>query len=171
MGWANCATAVVVWTGWGGAGSISRMKKAAPAKGKKSVVRKRAAAAKPSAAGGKMKEAVKPKGVEEYLARVPNNSRAMLNKMRTAIRSSVPAEAAEIISYGIPAFRAKKVLVWYAAFSDHCSLFPTAAVIEQFREELGDYSTSKGTIHFPLNKSLPIALIKKMVKARVAQAE
>jgi uncharacterized protein YdhG (YjbR/CyaY superfamily) len=62
------------------------------------------------------------------------------------------------------------VLVWYAAFSDHCSLFPTAAVIEKFKNELEGFSTSKGTIHFPMDKPLPIVLIKKLVKARVARA-
>ncbi len=61
--------------------------------------------------------------------------------------------------------------MWFAAFSDHCSLFPTAAVIEKFKNELKAYSTSKGTIHFPTDKPLPIALIKKLVKARVAQIE
>jgi uncharacterized protein YdhG (YjbR/CyaY superfamily) len=91
--------------------------------------------------------------------------------MRAAIRSAVSPEATETISYGIPAFKTKKVLVCFAAFSNHCSLFPTAAVIEKFKNELKGYSTSKGTIHFPTNKPLPIALIKKLVKARVAQIE
>jgi uncharacterized protein YdhG (YjbR/CyaY superfamily) len=81
----------------------------------------------------------------------------------------VPAEAIEIISYKIPAFKHKRVLVWYAAFTNHCSLFPTAAVIEAFKDELKSFSTSKGTIHFPLDKPMPVALIKKLVKARVEQ--
>lgn len=89
--------------------------------------------------------------------------------MRAAIRSVVPREATETISYRIPAFKYKEVLVWFAAFSDHCSLFPKAAVIEAFKKELKGFSTSKGTIHFPLNKPLPLALIKRIVKARVAQ--
>jgi uncharacterized protein YdhG (YjbR/CyaY superfamily) len=63
------------------------------------------------------------------------------------------------------------VLVWYAAFSNHCSLFPTAAIIEKFKNELKGFPTSKGTIHFPTDKPLPTALIKKLVKARVAQTE
>jgi uncharacterized protein YdhG (YjbR/CyaY superfamily) len=94
-----------------------------------------------------------------------------LTKIREAIRSAVPAEATETISYAIPAFKHKKVLVWYAAFADHCSLFPTNAVIEAFKKELKGYSTSKGTIHFPLDKSVPTALIKRLVKVRVAQSE
>jgi uncharacterized protein YdhG (YjbR/CyaY superfamily) len=82
----------------------------------------------------------------------------------------VPAGASEVISYRIPAFKDDRVLVWFAAFANHCSLFPTNAVIEQFRNELKGYSLSKGTIQFPLDKPLPTALIKRIVKARVAQA-
>jgi uncharacterized protein YdhG (YjbR/CyaY superfamily) len=112
-----------------------------------------------------------PKNVDEYLAGVPEPARSTLAKMRAAIRSAVPPEAIETISYRIPAFKHKGVLVWYAAFSDHCSLFPTAAVIEAFKNELKGFSTSKGTIHFPTDKPLPTALVKKLVKARVAQSE
>jgi uncharacterized protein YdhG (YjbR/CyaY superfamily) len=83
----------------------------------------------------------------------------------------VPADTTEVISYGIPAFKHKKVLVWYAAFANHCSLFPTASVIEAFKGELKGFSASKGTVHFPLKKPMPIELIKKMVRARVAQNE
>jgi uncharacterized protein YdhG (YjbR/CyaY superfamily) len=117
-------------------------------------------------AGAKVSDA--PKNVEDYLAVVPEAARTTFNKLRAAIQSAVPAEATEIISYRIPAFRHKSVLVWFAAFSNHCSLFPTAAVIEAFKNELKGFSTSKGTIHFPNDKPLPIALIKKLVKARVA---
>ena len=95
----------------------------------------------------------------------------MLKKMRAAIRHAVPAEATETFSYGIPAFKHKRVLVWFAAFSNHCSLFPTAAIIAAFKKELKGFATSKGTVHFPTDKPLPIALIKKLVKARVAQLE
>jgi uncharacterized protein YdhG (YjbR/CyaY superfamily) len=112
------------------------------------------------------------KTVDEYLARVPEPGRSILTKMRAAIRSAVPRDATETISYRIPAFRSSKgVLVWFAAFSDHCSLFPTASIIEAFKRELNAFSTSKGTIHFPIDKPLPISLIKKLVKARVAQIE
>ena len=112
-----------------------------------------------------------PRNVAEYLARVPAPARSALSKMRAAIRRAVPREARETISYRMPAFKHKGILVWFAAFSDHCSLFPTAAVIEAFKKELKSFSTSKGTIHFPLNKPLPLALIEKIVKARVAQLE
>jgi uncharacterized protein YdhG (YjbR/CyaY superfamily) len=141
-------------------------------------------AADGQAAGGARMKKVKPgsrstaakgkgagKSVDEYLAGVPEQSRSALNKIRAAIRSAVPAEAVEIISYGIPAFKHKRVLVWYAAFSNHCSLFPTAAVIEEFKDELKGLSTSKGTIHFSVDKPVPAALVKKLVKARVAREE
>ena len=87
------------------------------------------------------------------------------------IRSAVPSAATETISYGIPAFKDKEVLVWFAAFSDHCSLFPTSSVIEAFRKELKSFSTSKGTIRFPTDKPLPTALVRKLVKARVVQIQ
>jgi uncharacterized protein YdhG (YjbR/CyaY superfamily) len=112
-----------------------------------------------------------PKNVDEYLAGVPEPARSTLTKMRAAIRSAVPPGAKETISYRMPAFKHQGVLVWFAAFSDHCSLFPTASVIEVFKNELKGFSTSKGTIHFPSDKPLPTALIKKLVKARVAQSE
>jgi uncharacterized protein YdhG (YjbR/CyaY superfamily) len=112
-----------------------------------------------------------PKTVDEYLAGVPEPARSALNKIRAAIRSAVPPQATETISYRIPAFSYNGMLVWFAAFSNHCSLFPTAAVVEAFKKELKGFSTSKGTVHFPLDKPLPIALIKKLVKARVAQKE
>jgi uncharacterized protein YdhG (YjbR/CyaY superfamily) len=112
-----------------------------------------------------------PKNVGEYLAGVPEPARGTFNRMRAAIRSAVPPEATEIISYGIPAFKHNGVLVWFAAFSNHCSLFPTASVIEAFKNELKGFATSKGTIQFPTDKPLPTALVKKLVKARVAQNE
>jgi uncharacterized protein YdhG (YjbR/CyaY superfamily) len=119
--------------------------------------------------GSDAKANVAPRSVDEYLASVPEPARSTLKKMRAAIRSALPAEATETISYRMPAFKHEGVLVWFAAFSDHCSLFPTAAVIEEFRNDLKGFSTSKGTIHFPTDKSLPTALVKKLVKARLAQ--
>ena len=73
----------------------------------------------------------------------------------------MPAEATETISYQMPAIRHNGVLVWYAAFSGHCSLFPTAAVMDKFKNELKGFKTSKGTVQFALDKPLPVALIKK----------
>jgi uncharacterized protein YdhG (YjbR/CyaY superfamily) len=112
------------------------------------------------------------RSVDEYLARVPEPARSTLIKMRTAIRSVVPAEATEELSYGIPAFRYKGALVAYAAFKRHCSFFPMqASLIDEMKEDLQDYRTAKGTLQFPVDKPLPAALVKKMVKARVAENE
>ena len=111
-----------------------------------------------------------PATVAEYLAHVPEPARSALNQFRAAIRSVVPAETTEVISYKIPAFKYKKVLVWYAAFAHHCSLFPTAAIIEQFKDELKGYTSAKGTIQFPLDKAMPLELIKKIVQARFESA-
>src|SRR5882762_7478311 len=121
--------------------------------------------------GSAVKRNGAPKNIDEYLAGVPEPARSTLKQVRAVIRSAGPAEATECISYRMPAFKHKGVLVWFAAFSKHCSLFPTAAVIEAFKNELKGFSTSKGTIHFPTNKPLPTALVKKLVKARVAQNE
>jgi uncharacterized protein YdhG (YjbR/CyaY superfamily) len=110
-----------------------------------------------------------PRNVDEYFAGVPEPARSTLHQMRAAIRSALPPEATEAISYRIPAFKYNGPLLWYAAFSDHCSLFPTAAVIAAFKKELKGFTTSKGTIHFPVDRPLPATLIKKLVKARVAQ--
>jgi uncharacterized protein YdhG (YjbR/CyaY superfamily) len=111
------------------------------------------------------------KTVEEYLARIPEPARNTFDQLRAAIRSVVPAEATETISYQILAIKHNGILVWFAAFSSHCSLFPTAAVIEAFKDDLKRFTTSKGTVQFPIDKPLPTALVKKLVKARVAQSE
>ena len=112
-----------------------------------------------------------PKNVDEYLAGVSEPARGTLKKIRAAILSAVPPGTTETISYRIPAFKYKGILVWFAAFSNHCSLFPTAAVIAAFKNELKGFSTSKGKIQFPTNRPLPAALVRKLVKARVAQIE
>jgi len=110
-----------------------------------------------------------PKSIDEYLAGVPEPARGTLNKIRAAIRSALPPEATETISYRIPAFRNDGVLVWYAAFANHVSLFPGGSVLEAFEDELCGFKTSKGTVKFATDKPLPIALIKRIVKARVAE--
>jgi uncharacterized protein YdhG (YjbR/CyaY superfamily) len=114
--------------------------------------------------------ATTPKNVKEYLARVPPSSRGAFLKLRQVVRSAAPPDAIEELSYGILAIRQKKVLVWYGAFAAHCSLFPTASLIAAFAKELKDYPTSKGTIKFPRSKPIPVALVRRMVRARVAEA-
>jgi uncharacterized protein YdhG (YjbR/CyaY superfamily) len=112
-----------------------------------------------------------PKSIDEYLAGVPEPARTTLQRVRAMIRSAAPPEATETISYAKPAVRYNKVLVWFAAFSNHCSLFPTSSVIEALKDELKGFHTSKGTIQFPTDKPLSAALVKKIIKLRVAQIE
>jgi uncharacterized protein YdhG (YjbR/CyaY superfamily) len=108
--------------------------------------------------------------VDEYLANIPEPACSTLKHIRKVIRSVVPKETTEVISYGMPMFKFNGMLVAYAAFKDHCSLFPTGSgVIEKFAKELKGYPTSRGTIRFPSDKPLPDVLIKKIVRARVAQ--
>jgi uncharacterized protein YdhG (YjbR/CyaY superfamily) len=113
-----------------------------------------------------------PKDVEEYLAGVPEPARTTLEKVRAAIRSAAPREATEALSYRIPTFKYKGALMAFAAFSKHCSLFPMSlAVMKAFQSELKGFDTSKGTIRFPVDKPPSPALVKKMVKARIAEKE
>ena len=112
------------------------------------------------------------RAVESYFAAVPEPARSTLQKVRAAIRAAAPAEATEGLSYGMPAFRYKGALVCYAAFKKHCSFFPMSlAVLADLTDELSTYQTSKGTLQFPQDKPLPATLIKRMVKARVAENE
>jgi uncharacterized protein YdhG (YjbR/CyaY superfamily) len=106
--------------------------------------------------------------VDEYLAGIPEPARATLNKVRAIIRSVAPPEATECISYGIPTFKYKGMLASFAAFSDHCSLFPGAGPTIKFKNELKNFQTSKGTIRFAPDKPLPATLLKKILKARIA---
>ena len=122
--------------------------------------------------GSAIKRSVAPKDIDEYLAGVPEPARSTLNKIRAAIRSAAPPEATEAISYGIPTFKYKGSLVAFAAFSKHCSFFPMSlAVMKAFEGELKKFYTSKGTIRFPVDKPLSPALVKKLVKARLAEKE
>jgi len=120
--------------------------------------------------GSVAKGNVAPKTVDEYLASVPEPARTTLSKMRAVIRSVVPAEATEVISYRIPMFKYKGMLMGYAAFSNHCSLFPgSLSAMQALKNELKGFDTSKGTIRFPVDKPPSAALVKKLVKARIKQ--
>ena len=107
------------------------------------------------------------RNVDDYLSRVPDDARDALEKLRKAIKSIVP-EAIEVISYQIPTFKHQgRMLVSYAAFSEHCSFFPGAGPIEAHQSELQSYQTSKGTIRFTPSLPLPVSLINKLVKTRI----
>lgn len=110
--------------------------------------------------------------VETYFAWLPEPYYTTLEALRKSIRAAAPKAATEGIYYGMPAFHHQGGLVAYAAFKGHCSLFPlSGSLIGEFAEDLAGYRTSKGTIQFPVDKPLPAALVKKIVKARVAQNE
>ena len=110
--------------------------------------------------------------IDDYLARVPEPARTALEKLRATIRSAVPPETTEAISYGIPSFKYQGPLVGFAAFPKHCSLFVmSSTVLGPFKDELTGYQLSTGTIRFPVDKPLPAALVKRLVKARIAENE
>ena len=109
----------------------------------------------------------KPKTTDEYLAALSADKRAALEKLRQAIRAAVP-KAEECISYQLPAFRLNgKYLLAYGAATNHCAFYP-GSVVESLKDELKNYDTSKGTIRFPVDKPLPSALVRKVVKLRIA---
>jgi uncharacterized protein YdhG (YjbR/CyaY superfamily) len=117
-----------------------------------------------------MKSGPAAKTVDEYLANLPEPARSTLTHIRAVIKSVAPKETTEVISYRIPMFKYNGMLVGYAAFAKHCSLFPTGSgVIEMFAKELKGYKTSRGTIQFPSDKPLPDTLLKKIVKQRVKE--
>ena len=112
----------------------------------------------------------KPKTVDAYLARVPEPARSSLKKVRAAVLSVAPPETTEVISYGIPMFKYQGMLFGYAAFKNHCSLFPTSlAVVHTYKNDLRNFEVSKGTVRFPLDKPPSATLIRKLVKARLAE--
>lgn len=105
--------------------------------------------------------------VDDYLSRLPEDSRAALEKLRQTIRSIIP-DAVEVISYQIPTFKYEgRMLVSYAGFTDHCSFFPGAGPVDVHQNELKSFATSKGTIRFTPDKPLSAALVKKLVRTRI----
>jgi uncharacterized protein YdhG (YjbR/CyaY superfamily) len=110
----------------------------------------------------------KPKSIDRYLAGVTEDQRAALQKLRRAIRAAAP-KAEEYISYGLPSFRLEgKPLVAFGAWANHCAFYPGSAAIGECGRELAKYETSKGTVRFGPDRPLPAALVRKLVRARVA---
>jgi uncharacterized protein YdhG (YjbR/CyaY superfamily) len=114
------------------------------------------------------KSKLKFRDIDEYHSSFPAGIQKILTQLRQAIKQAAP-KATETISYGMPAFRQNKVLVYYAAYKTHIGLYPAPEPIVHFKKELAKYPTSKGAIQFPIDKPLPLSLIKKIVKFRVAK--
>jgi uncharacterized protein YdhG (YjbR/CyaY superfamily) len=112
----------------------------------------------------------KPNTVDEYLAGVNADQRAALEKLRKTIRTVAP-KVEECISYGIPAFRLNgRSLVFFGAWAKHCAFYPgSSATLQKFRSDLKGFQISKGTIRFSPDNPLPLALVKKLVKVRIAE--
>lgn len=106
--------------------------------------------------------------VDEYFSKLPELARTALEQLRQNIKKAAP-EAEEAISYQMPAFRFHGILVYYAAFKNHYSLFPMTKALEEFKEDIKGHETTKGTIHFSYSKPLPVKLIKEIIQYRVKE--
>lgn len=109
-----------------------------------------------------------PRNIDEYIARFPPEVQEILEKIRKTIRKAAP-DAEERISYQMPAFTLKGDLVYFAAFKEHIGFYPRSTAIEKFKKELSAYEGAKGTVRFPLDRAIPLALITRIVKFRVKE--
>lgn len=110
----------------------------------------------------------KPANVDAYIAAFPEETQQQLEQMRTIIKKAAP-DATETISYGIPAFKQHRVLVYFAGYKNHIGFYPTSSGIKVFAADMEKYKMSKGAVQFPIDKPLPATLISKIVKYRVAE--
>jgi uncharacterized protein YdhG (YjbR/CyaY superfamily) len=106
--------------------------------------------------------------IDEYISSYPQDVQILLKRIRKAIRLTAP-EAGETIKYRIPTFQWHGDLVHFAAYKNHIGFYPTSSAIRAFRGELSPFETAKGTIRFPLDKPIPIGLVKRIVKYRVRE--
>ena len=111
---------------------------------------------------------LKPKSIDEYIEAFPKEIRSILQQIRETIKKAAP-EADETISYNMPAFKMKKVLVYFAAFKNHIGFYALPSGNNAFQKELLKYKTGKGSIQFPLTEKIPFDLIKKIVEFRVKE--
>lgn len=111
----------------------------------------------------------RPKSVNEYIEAAPNPARKKLREMRACIRSAAPG-ATEGMKWGMPAFSYKRILVTFAAHKNHIGFYPTPSAVKAFAKELAKFNTASGSIQFPLEKALPLALIRKITAFRVRES-
>jgi len=110
-----------------------------------------------------------PGDIEEYISGFPPRVQQLLTQVRTTIRRAAPG-AEEAIKYGIPTFVLNGNLVHFAAFKHHIGFYPAPSAIEAFKEELSPYKSAKGSVQFPIDQPMPLALIRKIVAFRVEEA-
>jgi len=110
----------------------------------------------------------KPKNFDDYLSGRPVRIQKVLKQLRATIKKAAP-RAEEVISYGMPAYKMHGIVVYFAAHSQHIGLYPTASGIRAFQRELSLYTWARGSVRFPLDKPLPVRLITRIVKFRVAE--
>lgn len=115
-----------------------------------------------------MQAGTKFKTVDEYIAAFPAKTKSLLKQIRSAIKAAAPG-AEEVISYNMPAFKQEGVLVFYAAYKEHIGFYPTASGIANFKKEIEAYKNSKGAVQFPIDKPLPLDLVKKITKFKVKE--
>lgn len=108
------------------------------------------------------------KNIDDYIAAYPKNVQKLLKQMRSIIKKAAP-QAAETISYGIPTFTLNGNLVHYAGYKNHIGFYPAPSAIEAFKNELSVYAGAKGSVQFPLDKPLPVELIREIVAFRIAE--
>jgi uncharacterized protein YdhG (YjbR/CyaY superfamily) len=115
-----------------------------------------------------MEKKAGPNSIDEYIALFPDETQKLLQEVRATIHAAAP-DAEEKISYQMPAFAQKGILVYFAGWKDHIGFYPTSSGIQAFKQELSDYKSSKGSVKFPLDRPLPLDLITKIVKFRLAE--
>ena len=110
----------------------------------------------------------KPTDIDAYISGYPEAIRKLLQEIRDTIKKAAP-QAEEVISYGMPAFRQNGMLVWFAAFKNHIGFYPIPSGIEAFKDELSAFRGTKGSVHFPFDKPLPVDLISRIVSFRLTE--
>src|SRR5579863_6432559 len=109
-----------------------------------------------------------PRSVDEYIASFPKETQRLLSELRKTIKAAAP-NAEEVISYQMPAYKQKGILVYFAGYKNHIGFYPTASGILNFKKEIEKYTWSKGAVQFPLTEKLPVTLIAQIVKFRVLE--
>jgi uncharacterized protein YdhG (YjbR/CyaY superfamily) len=112
----------------------------------------------------------KPKTISEYIAAAPPQARAKLRQMRAGIRAAAPG-VQESLKWSMPAFSGRRILVMFAGFKHHIGFFPTPSAVKAFAKDLARFKTGKGSIQFPLDRPLPLGLIRKITAFRVRESD